>query len=182
LNLLILLKVLAKKLLEHEKLSPRQTKALYDIMLCRTASLGGHEQACDCCGTIGYSYNSCGNRYCPKCQVAKQIAWVEKIVKKTLAVKHYHIIFTIPHCLNKICLYDDKMFYKLFFDAVEEPCTALDILITELNLVLLLCYTLGGKIFRCTHITVLFLPLVTHSMEHGSILERRGTICTQCIS
>ena len=108
-----------KKLIEQENLSPPQTKALYDIMQCRTASLGGHEQVCDCCGTIGYSYNSCGNRYCPKCQAAKQIAWVEKIAKKTLAVKHYHIIFTIPHCLNKICLYDDKMFYKLLFDAVR---------------------------------------------------------------
>jgi len=108
-----------KKFIEHEKLSPQQTKALYDIILCRTATLGGHEQACDCCGTILYSYNSCGNRFCPKCQAAKQIAWVDKLCKNTLAVKHYHIIFTIPHCLNKICLYDDKMFYNLLFDAVR---------------------------------------------------------------
>jgi len=105
------------KLVTHQKLSPQQTKALFNILQCRTASLGGHEEECDCCGEIRYSYNSCGDRHCPKCQAAKQALWVEKLTKTTLPVKHYHIIFTIPHCLNKICLWNDAMFYKLFFSA-----------------------------------------------------------------
>lgn len=107
-----------KQLIAQDKLSPIQIKALYDIMICRTAILGGHEDACDCCGIIRNSYNSCGNRHCPKCQAAKQLIWVEKLMVRTLPIKHYHIIFTVPHCLNKICLWNDKMYYKILFSAV----------------------------------------------------------------
>ena len=107
-----------KQLSIQETLSPQQTKALFNIVQCRTASLGGHEEVCDCCGAIRYSYNSCGNRHCPKCLSAKQAAWVEKLIESTLPVKHYHIIFTVPHCLNNICLWDNKMFYNVLFDAV----------------------------------------------------------------
>lgn len=107
-----------KQLMQHEKLSPQQVKALYNILQCRTAALGGHEEVCTCCGKIRYSYNSCGDRHCPKCQGTKQALWVEQLVQTTLPVKHYHIIFTVPHCLNKICLWDSNMFYKLLFRAV----------------------------------------------------------------
>ena len=107
-----------KQLIAQEKLSPIQIKALYDIRICRTSTLGGHEDACDCCGIIRNSYNSCGNRHCPKCQAAKQLMWVEKLMEKTLPIKHYHVIFTVPHCLNEICLWDDKMYYKILFSAV----------------------------------------------------------------
>lgn len=89
-------------------------------MQCRTASLGGHEEACDRCGETRYSYNSCGDRHCPKCHAAKQALWVDQLIESTLPVKHYHIIFTIPHELNKICLYNNKIFYKLLFSAVWE--------------------------------------------------------------
>jgi hypothetical protein len=44
---------------------------------CRTASLGGHKDACASCGKERISYNSCGNRHCPKCQANKQALWVE---------------------------------------------------------------------------------------------------------
>jgi len=81
-----------RQLIEKEKLSPRQIKALHNILQCRTAALGGHEQACGHCGEIRYSYNSCGDRHCPKCLSAKQAAWVEKLIESTLPVKHYHIV------------------------------------------------------------------------------------------
>ena len=104
-----------KQLMEQEKLSPGQAKALYNITQCRTAALGGHEEVCACCGHLQYSYNSCGDRHCPKCQGTKQALWVEKLIGSTLPVKHYHIIFTLPHCLNKICLWNNALFYKLLF-------------------------------------------------------------------
>jgi len=107
-----------KQLSAQENLSPVQTKALLNIVQCRTASLGGHEEACDCCGIVRYSYDSCGNRHCPKCQAAKQVAWIEKLIEKTLPVKHFHVVFTVPHCLNKICLWNDSMYYKILFSAV----------------------------------------------------------------
>ena len=93
-------------------------KVLFDILQCRTSSLGGHEERCDCCSEVRYSYNSCGNRHCPKCLSTKQAIWIEKLINATLAVKHYHIIFTLPHDLNPVCLFDRSMYYKLLFSAV----------------------------------------------------------------
>ena len=107
-----------KQLIENGKLSPQQIKVLNNIEQCRTASLGGHEEACDYCGTVRYSYNSCGDRHCPKCQNTKQAIWVEELIKATLPVKHFHIIFTVPHSLNDICLWNDKIYYKVLFNTV----------------------------------------------------------------
>lgn len=100
------------------KLTPLQHKVLDKIAQCRTAALGGHEQVCESCGTIRYSYNSCGDRHCPKCQAAKQAIWIEDLMQNTLPVKHYHIVFTLPHQLNKVCLHNQRLYYNLLFAAV----------------------------------------------------------------
>jgi hypothetical protein len=50
-------------------LSLGQLKAMAAIEACRTAELGGHVAACEDCGHTVISYNSCGNRHCPKCHV-----------------------------------------------------------------------------------------------------------------
>jgi len=111
-------KQFGKEFIKQENLSAQQIKALNNIVQCRTASLGGHEEVCDNCKKVRYSYNSCGDRHCPKCQSTKQAIWVEELINATLPVKHYHIIFTVPHCLNDICLWNDKMYYSLLFGAV----------------------------------------------------------------
>lgn len=108
-----------KCLLQSGELSPKQIKVLYNIVQCRTATLGGHEQVCDDCGVIHYSYNSCRDRHCPKCQGTNQALWVEKLMKSTLAVKHYHIIFTVPHELNQIYLWDRRLYCNILFRAVN---------------------------------------------------------------
>lgn len=99
-------------------LKPSQLKVLENISRCRTSSLGGHEEQCNICHSVRYSYNSCGDRHCPKCQAAKQAFWVDDLVGNTLDVKHYHVIFTVSHELNRICLFNDRMFYDLLFDSV----------------------------------------------------------------
>ena len=86
-------------------------RTLNAITLCRTPALGGHSYACDCCGVILSGYNSCRNRHCPKCQASKQALWVDGLIHSTLPVKHYHIIFTLPHELNDICLLDSAVFF-----------------------------------------------------------------------
>lgn len=100
------------------KLTPLQLKVLGKISRCRTAALGGHQEACDSCGSVRFSYNSCGDRHCPKCQAAKQAFWIEDLMQNTLPVKHYHIVFTLPHQLNAICLHNQKIYYNLLFAAV----------------------------------------------------------------
>ena len=105
-------------LVANTKLTPLQNRVLGKIVSCRTADLGGHEEACENCGVARYSYNSCGDRHCPKCQAAKQAFWIDDLVQNTLPVKHYHIVFTAPHQLNAICLHNDRMYYDLLFAAV----------------------------------------------------------------
>lgn len=50
----------------------QQQKTLRALKDCRTAALGGHVDACNGCGNISISYNSCRNRHCPKCQGHKR--------------------------------------------------------------------------------------------------------------
>ena len=108
-----------KRLILQQDLSPQQIKALHNIVQCRTASLGGHQEVCKNCGEIRYSYNSCRDRHCPKCQLTKQALWADDLISATLPVKHYHIIFTVPHQLNDICLWDQSLYYKVLFSAVR---------------------------------------------------------------
>lgn len=105
-------------LLAKTALTPLQLRVLGKIAHCRTATLGGHEEVCDNCGTLRYSYNSCGDRHCPKCQAAKQAFWIEDLMQNTLPVKHFHIVFTVPHELNAVCLHNQRMYYDLLFAAV----------------------------------------------------------------
>lgn len=109
-----------QELSKSHNLTPLQAKVLNKITLCRTAALGGHQEQCNCCGKVRYSYNSCGDRHCPKCQATKQALWVEKLMDETLPIKHYHLVFTLPHILNKICLFNQRLFYNLLFKAVWE--------------------------------------------------------------
>jgi hypothetical protein len=107
----------ATGLLTNVKLTPLQLKVLEKIASCRTALLGGHEEVCSNCGTVRYSYNSCGDRHCPKCQAAKQAFWIEDLAHRTLPVKHYHLVFTVPHHLNAVCLHNQRMYYNLLFSS-----------------------------------------------------------------
>lgn len=110
--------IYGKQLAEKVNLAPLQLKTLSAIAQCRSSALGGHEEACDSCGTVRYSYNSCGNRHCPKCQAAKQAFWIDDLICKTLPIKHFHIVFTLPHELNVICLHNQRQYYELLFAAV----------------------------------------------------------------
>lgn len=110
--------IYGKQLAEKVNLSPLQLKTLAAIAQCRTSAFGGHEEACDCCGAVRYSYNSCGNRHCPKCQAVKQAVWIDELIQKTLAIKHFHIVFTAPHELNAVCLHNQRRYFDLLFAAV----------------------------------------------------------------
>ena len=52
-------KLFGASLLANVKVTPQQLKVLGKIAICRTAVLGGHQEVCDTCGTVRYSYNSC---------------------------------------------------------------------------------------------------------------------------
>ncbi len=95
--------------------TPYISKTFRALLHCRTACLGGHTDVCDNCKHTRTSYNSCRNRHCPKCQAVNREAWIDHHSEKLLPVKHFHVVFTLPHELNGYCLrYPERMFALLF--------------------------------------------------------------------
>jgi hypothetical protein len=39
-------------------------------------------------------------------------------MQNTLPIKHYHLVFTVPHLLNAVCLHNQRIFYDLLFAAM----------------------------------------------------------------
>lgn len=99
------------------KLCPEQAKAFNAIINCRTSTLGGHMDRCDCCGYTRQSYNSCRNRHCPKCQFVKKVQWVDKLSASLPPVRHFHVVFTIPQCLHQLFYINQGVAYGLLFKA-----------------------------------------------------------------
>jgi len=101
-------------------LSPEQSRALRAIAVCRTAALGGHATQCDQCGHCELTYNSCGNRHCPKCPGRAQAAWLAAREADLLDVPYVHVVFTLPHLLSPLALHNPRVMYNLLFQAVAE--------------------------------------------------------------
>lgn len=92
-----------------------QLRTLDAVKRCRTASLGSHVDGCTSCGHLRISYNSCRNRHCPKCQGKQREAWIQAREEELLPVPYFHVVFTLPETLNRLCLYKPKLLYDLLF-------------------------------------------------------------------
>lgn len=97
-----------------------QLRTLYAIKKCRTAALGGHIDACDDCGNLSISYNSCRNRHCPKRQGKNREDWVRAREGELLPVPYFHVVFTLPEAVNALGIHDPKLVYGLLFGSVWE--------------------------------------------------------------
>src|SRR5690606_7110554 len=94
-----------------------QARTLHALRKCRTAALGGHIDLCDNpgCHKLHLICNSCRNRHCPKCQGHKKEEWIQAREADLLNVSYFHVVFTLPSELNRLCLYEPKMVYSLLF-------------------------------------------------------------------
>lgn len=106
-------------------LSARQRKVIRDIQQCRTSALGGHVDACDECGHVRISYNSCRNGHCPKCQSMAREEWIEKRQSELLPVKYFHFVFTLPSQLHDILRYNERLLYGQLFKSAWESLNEL---------------------------------------------------------
>lgn len=100
---------------QHSGLSTWQLRTLDAVRRCRTASLGSHVDGCTSCAHLRISYNSCRNRHCPKCQGKQREAWIQSREEDLLPVPYFHVVFTLPDALNKLCLHQPKIMYDLLF-------------------------------------------------------------------
>lgn len=105
---------------ELPPLLPVQSKAVRDIVKCRTPAMGGHMHQCDHCGHQVNLYNSCRNRHCPKCQSLNQARWLDAREKDLLPVEYFHVVFTIPNTLHSIFRSNTRVCLNLLFASVSE--------------------------------------------------------------
>jgi predicted Zn-ribbon and HTH transcriptional regulator len=102
------------------RLPTSHLKVMRAVEVCRTQELGGHLKQCDTCGFEHPTYNSCRNRHCPKCQSLAKAKWLEKQTSELLPVGYFHLVFTLPHELNRLILAHKKILLALLFKAVSE--------------------------------------------------------------
>lgn len=150
-------------------LAPEQHKVAHAIMNCRTPALGGHVDRCDCCGETYNSYNSCRNRHCPKCQSLKTAKWLAERQGELLPVPYFHVVFTLPHELNTLVLYNKKALYSLLFQSAWATINKLGKNKKKLDGLmgmLAILHTWGQNLFVHNH---------AHCIVPGGALTKRNT-------
>jgi len=98
----------------------RHRRAIWNIIDCRTPSLGGHLYACDRCGHRHFSYHSCRNRSCPKCHGNDVETWLEARRTELLPVPYFHVVFTLPQTLRRIVRTHPKPLYGILMKAAAK--------------------------------------------------------------
>jgi hypothetical protein len=100
----------------HARISWPQHKVMRAIERCRTPALGKHRDQCTKCGhDFGFSFNSCRNRHCPKCQAGNRNRWIEARTRDLVPLGYFHAVFTVPHQLSELMLQNKRVLYELLF-------------------------------------------------------------------
>jgi hypothetical protein len=99
------------------RMLPSHRRAMQDIEQCRTASLGGQVYFCAQCDLQRYSYHSCKNRHCPKCQNEQANDWLKQQKELLLPTHHFLVTFTLPAELRPLARSHQKTIYNLLFRA-----------------------------------------------------------------
>lgn len=106
-----------QNVIETLNLNGHQRKHLSQLTRCHTEASGGIRIDCVPCGHTHYIYHSCRNRHCPSCQGSKREQWIARQQQYLLNIPYFHVVFTIPHSLNHLCLLSPKIMYNLLFEA-----------------------------------------------------------------
>ncbi len=97
------------------RMLPSHHRAMQDIEQCRTPSLGGQLYYCAQCDEQRYSYHSCKNRHCPKCQNQQANDWLAAQQSLLLPTHHFLVTFTLPAELRALARSHQKTIYNLLF-------------------------------------------------------------------
>jgi hypothetical protein len=104
----------------QDRMPPSHRRAMEDIERCRTAAPGGQLYFCDQCQENQYSYHSCQNRHCPKCQNDQANEWLDHQKNLLLPVTHFLVTFTLPEELRPLARAHQKLVYNILFRASSE--------------------------------------------------------------
>jgi hypothetical protein len=109
--------------LETHALSVSKAQAWRAILACRTALLGGHVETCNSCGATRHVFHSCRNRHCPRCQTRAKESWLAQRRAELLPVPYFHLVFTLPHDLNRLIGWYPRLIYEMLFATVSATLT-----------------------------------------------------------
>jgi hypothetical protein len=102
------------------RMLPSHLAVMRAIEQCRTEVLGGQLYYCADCDETWYSYHSCRNRHCPKCQQDAAQQWLERQEQLLLPVPYFLVTFTLPQSLRSLARKEQKTVYNLLFRAAAE--------------------------------------------------------------
>ena len=103
-----------------ESILPSHRKALNHIASCRTREMGGQKYFCKTCNKIHYSYHSCRDGHCPKCQNDRLDEWLARQFELLLSVPYFMATITVPEALRSVFRSHQKKMYHLLFKASAE--------------------------------------------------------------
>lgn len=92
-------------------------KVMQAIEQCRTEALGGQVYHCAACDEFLYSYHSCKNRHCPKCQNQAGQQWLVRQQALLLPVPYFMLTFTLPEGLRALARGHQRQVYDRLFQA-----------------------------------------------------------------
>ena len=95
-------------------------RAVWAILACRTAVLGGHVHACPAGQVERIWYHACRHRLCPPWAWVQTERWLAKQKARLLACEHDHVIFTMPHELHALWLANVAVMTPLLCASVHE--------------------------------------------------------------
>jgi len=91
---------------------PSHHQALRDLGRCRTPALGGQLWQCDRCPEFRFSYHSCRNRHCPKCQGEKTRRWLATQQARQLDCPYFLLTFPLPEELRPLARHHPRTVYS----------------------------------------------------------------------
>jgi hypothetical protein len=95
------------------------------IVECRTPSLGGQKWECSKCGKHHYSFHSCRNRHCPKCQHDRAEQWLTNQQNLLLPVPYFLATVTVPRELRALFQRHQRVLYHILFQAAAQAIITL---------------------------------------------------------
>jgi hypothetical protein len=98
-----------------ERMPLRHRLAMIAIEQCRTEAMGGHVYHCEACDEALYSYHSCKNRHCPKCQNDTAEQWLVEQQALLLPTPYFMVTFTLPADLKQLARSNQKTLYNILF-------------------------------------------------------------------
>ena len=100
-------------------------RAVRMALFCHTSALGGHVERCPNGHIARIFYHSCGHRFCPRCAGRIRRSWLIRQQAKLLPVRHYHVVFTLPHAFNPLWRRNPYSMGNLLFHSASDALRAL---------------------------------------------------------